>query len=136
MSLISFKNLNKKNQRKIINIISSYYPYENIDDIYSFFLKQIYELNCFYFISKLKTSLVGVGYKIYYNEIHLYWPFIFSKNKYLGQHEPSHFLICKKNDIDNFIKLYNSTIGVLDKTKFIYLSNYGMEKEITNILCA
>ena len=133
MNLISFKHLNTASKRKIINIVSSNYPYEDIDDIYKFFLHDLFEYNIEYYIRIKKRSLVGIGYRTNKHSVDLYWPFIYSKDRYLGQHTSPFFNI-DSLDIESFIELYNLTIKPISKKVFAYSSDYGMEKEIKNIL--
>lgn len=133
MNSISFKKLNEKNKRKILNIVSGNYPYENIDDSYKFFLKDLYENDLEYYIRYEKKSLVGMGYGINEEYIDLYWPFIKSNRKYLGQHKPPFFEISNQ-DIENFKKLYLEIMKPLNKKIFAYASDYGMEKQIKMIL--
>jgi hypothetical protein len=132
MSLILFNKLNVKNKRRIINIVSGNYPYEDIEDIYNFFLNEIFESNTKYFIRKDKHSLVGLGYKIDNYAVYLYWPFIYSKDKYLGQHKNPFFRV-EEIDIQNFINIYKSIIDYKNKKIFACSSNYGMEKVIKDI---
>lgn len=133
MNSISFKKLNNKNKRKILNIISGNYPYENIDDSYKFFLQDIYQDNIEYYIRYENKSLVGIGYGINESYIDLYWPFIKSDKKYLGQHKPPFFDIENK-DVINFKRLYLEVIKPIGKKAFAYSSDYGMEKQIKDIM--
>lgn len=132
MSLILFNNLNAKNRRRIINIVSGNYPYEDVEDVYNFFLNEVFESDTKYYIKKDKHSLVGLGYKTDGDNIHLYWPFIYSKQKYLGQHKNSFFKI-ESADVQNFISIYESIIDYRNKKIFAYSSDYGMEKVIKDI---
>jgi hypothetical protein len=133
MNLISFKKLNNRNKIRIVNIVSSNYPYENIDDIYKFFLLDVYNKNIEYFIRTQEKSLVGIGYEIRDECLDLYWPFIKSQEKYLGQHKLPSFKI-NTIDVNNFKNLYEESVRPLEKKVFAYSSNYGMEKEIKNLL--
>jgi len=77
MNLISFKNLNIRNKLRIINRISEYYPYENINHIYQYFLEDMNLDNVNYYLINRNNMIHGVGIYTEGYQNYLCWPLIF-----------------------------------------------------------
>lgn len=132
MNLISFKNLNIRNKLRIINRISEYYPYENINHIYQYFLEDMNLDNVNYYLINRNNMIHGVGIYTEGYQNYLCWPLIFLDHKYFGNHKKCSYILNKKSE-DDFTVLLSVILQKQD-TYSIFLSNYGIEEIIGNIL--
>jgi len=130
MNLISFKKLNLKNKMRIVNLISQYYPYEDIGEIYGFFLNDLKSKKNNYFITSIKRKLYGIGFCKSKKSL-LYWPLIPLDKKYFGNHKTPK-CECKEEYKANYENFLN-TVLEKNKTYAIILSNYGIENIIADI---
>lgn len=124
MNLILFKNLNLKNKMRVVNLISQYYPYEDINNIYNYFLVELETYDANYIITSVNKRIYGIGLDKT-SETYLYWPILPLDKKYFGNHAAASYF-CSEEYKNNF-KLFLSKIISNGTIYYAFLSTYGIE---------